>query len=442
MSVQTDGGGVRAGVVDALAAARVLTAHAATVVNSAFEDEAEVADHEPRLLIPRELTPLPLVERALPVLDLFPGIVGRRHRLYKVALLRELQGLGSGRWKIRQVQEAIRWLEGPFVAELVRDLRDAGVLHQDERGYYRLTPESRLITAIIGTLTVPDVGPRWLIRRLNAVIELALAGEGGTEAAKDAFRSAVSALRLDRDDLRELHRDGSDTALLEAARLAEEHAADMDDLLMRHHDFVEQHASDPALSALEQEALDLIARITRLTGETIGLLSGRAEELLRSTGFDRDDIRDFVRETEPPALAALLAGSVPLPPFVPFLHTELGFELLLEKLGQKRPTPPPMPAPRKLARRRPPKRRDPISELEGELGTLTSTTSVADVVVRESWAQAVQRENALVSVYDRRRRKLPLVEFTRQVEDVRRGGVRRISRTLLHPGQDERGDGP
>ena len=76
-----------------------------------------------------------MVEQALPVLELFPGIVGRRHRLYKVALLRELQGLGSGRWKIRQIQEATRWLEGPFVAELVRDLRDAGVLGQDERGY-------------------------------------------------------------------------------------------------------------------------------------------------------------------------------------------------------------------------------------------------------------------------------------------------------------------
>lgn len=268
--------------------------------------------------MPRELTPLPLVAKALPVLELFPGIVGRRHRLYKVALLQELQGLGSGRWKIRQIQEATRWLERPFVAELVRDLRDAGILERDERGYYRLTPEARLVTAIIGALTVPDVGPRWLIRRLNAVIELALAGEGGADAAKDAFRSAVSTLRLDRDDLLELHRDGSEAALLEAARLAQEHAADMEDLLERHHDFVRQNVGDSTFFALEQEALDLIARITRLTGETVELLSGRAEEVLGSAGLDRDDIREFVRETEPHALAALLAGAMPLPPFVPF----------------------------------------------------------------------------------------------------------------------------
>lgn len=395
--------------------------------------EAGAQESEPRLLVPRELTPLPLVEQALPVLELFPGIVGRRHRLYKVALLRELQGLGSGRWKIRQIQEATRWLEGPFVAELVRDLRDVGVLGQDERGYYRLTPESRLITAIIGALTVPDVGPRWLIRRLNAVIDLALAGEGGSNAAKDAFRSAVSALRLDRDDLLDLHRDGSETALLEAARLAEEHAADMDELLTRHQDFVHEHAADPAFFALEQEALDLIARITRLTTETVALLSGRAEELLRSTGFDRDDIRDFVHETEPSALAALLGGGVPLPPFVPFLHSELGFELFLEKLGQERPQPPPMPSPRKLTRRAPPPRLDPIAELEGELDGLVATTSVAELVVREGWEQAVERENALVCAYDRRRRKLPQLEFTGQVEEVHRGDVRRISRTLLHP---------
>src|SRR5579884_1235712 len=58
--------------------------------------DTAVEEVEPRLLVPRELTPLPLVEQALPVLELFPGIVGRRHRLYKVALLRELQGLASG----------------------------------------------------------------------------------------------------------------------------------------------------------------------------------------------------------------------------------------------------------------------------------------------------------------------------------------------------------
>ena len=402
----------------------------------ALADATTAPEEEPHLLVPRELTPLPLVEQALPVLELFPGIVGRRHRLYKVALLRELQGLGSGRWKIRQIQEATRWLEGPFVAELVRDLRDAGVLGQDDRGYYRLTPESRLITAIIGALTVPDVGPRWLIRRLNAVIDLALAGEDGTDAAKDAFRSAVSALRLDRDDLLELHRDGSETALLEAARRAEEHAADMDELLKRHQDFVHEHATDPTFFALEQEALDLIARIARLTTETVALLSGRAEELLRSTGFDRDDIRDFVRETKPPALAALLAGGAPFPPFVPFLHSELGFELFLEKLGQERPQPPPMPAPRKLTRRAPPPRLDPIAQLESDLVSLTETTSVAGVVVRERWEQAVGRENALVCAYDRRRRTLPQREFTGEVEDVRRGGVRRISRTLLHPASE------
>lgn len=414
-----------------------LRARTVTSVSGQAE-ETGISDEEPRLLVPRELTPLPLVEQALPVLELFPGIVGRRHRLYKVALLRELQGLGSGRWKIRQIQEAIRWLERPFVAELVRDLRDAGVLGQDERGYYRLTPESRLITAIIGALTVPDVGPRWLIRRLNAVIELALAGEGGSDAAKDAFRSAVSALRLDRDDLLELHRDGSETALLEAARLAEEHAADMDELLTRHRDFVQEHAAEPAFFALEQEALDLIARITRLTSETIALLSGRAEELLRSTGVDRDDIREFVRESEPPLLAGLLADWMPLPPFVPFLHSELGFELFLEKLGQERPVPPPMPPPRTLARRAPPQRLDPIAELEGELAALTAPASVAELVVRERWQQAVQRENALVCAYDRRRRELPQLEFTGELEDVRRGGVRRISRTLLHPGRRER----
>lgn len=96
-----------------------------------------------------------------------------------------------------------------------------------------------------------------------------------------------------------------------------------------------------------------------------------------------------------------------------------------------------MPPPRKLERRERPRRVDPVGELEGELAGLTATTSLAEFVVRERWEDAVRRENVLVCAYDRRRIELPRIEYTGAVDEIRRGGVRRISRTLLHPEREE-----
>jgi hypothetical protein len=90
-----------------------------------YEDEDYV---EPRLLVPENRTPLPDVDRAMPLLSLFPAVIGRRRGRYKVALLKTLQTDGAGRWKIRNIQDAVFWLEPVVVAELVRELRDSGVL--------------------------------------------------------------------------------------------------------------------------------------------------------------------------------------------------------------------------------------------------------------------------------------------------------------------------
>jgi hypothetical protein len=46
---------------------------------------ATVEAWHPVVLLPEELTPLPRVDRALPVLTLFAGLLGRRHERYKIA---------------------------------------------------------------------------------------------------------------------------------------------------------------------------------------------------------------------------------------------------------------------------------------------------------------------------------------------------------------------
>jgi len=70
--------------------------HQAPAANElTIEEEEEPA--EPRLLVPIERTPLPEVDRAMPVLSLFPAVVGRRYGRYKVGVLKTLQMDGAGR---------------------------------------------------------------------------------------------------------------------------------------------------------------------------------------------------------------------------------------------------------------------------------------------------------------------------------------------------------
>src|ERR1051325_5125135 len=84
----------------------------------------ETPEHwEPRLAVPESLSPLPAVDRALPVLSLFAALLGRRHERFKVAILGQIAREPRARWKIREIQEAVAWLEPSSVTRLVADLR-------------------------------------------------------------------------------------------------------------------------------------------------------------------------------------------------------------------------------------------------------------------------------------------------------------------------------
>ena len=215
--------------------------------------------------------------------------------------------------------------------------------------------------------------------------------------------------------------------------MAEEHAADMDELLTRHQDFVHEHAADPVFFALEQEALDLIARITRLTtGDrraplrprrgtpALKRLRPRRHPRLRTRNGTIDTRRAPRRRSPVASVRALPAQRTrlrALPREARAGAATASSDAVAEEAD----------APRTAAAARPSRR------TRRRTHGLLATTSLAELVVREGWEQAVERENALVCAYDRRRRNLPQLEFSSQVEEVRRGGVRRISHTLLHP---------
>lgn len=190
---------------------------------------------EPVLRVPEELTPLPAVDAAMPLLELFSAVVGRKRARYKVALLKTLQADGSGRWKIRRLQEIVHWLEPASVTDVVAELRTVEVLaYEPVTGLYRLTPGARVVTALLDAMTIPEVHPRSLIKFLNKAMALAQVGGAGDDVVLRQFQSAIAVLRLDWEDLTRLIDDFSDAALLEAAELVRVHVDDMRDLLDEH----------------------------------------------------------------------------------------------------------------------------------------------------------------------------------------------------------------
>jgi len=75
---------------------------------------------------------------------------------------------GSWRWRIGRLQEIVHWLEPHSVTEIVAELKEVGVLGYDPvTRYYRLGAEGRLVAAIIGAVTVPQVERRRLIKAIT-----------------------------------------------------------------------------------------------------------------------------------------------------------------------------------------------------------------------------------------------------------------------------------
>lgn len=395
---------------------------------------------EPELRVPEERTPLAQVDRALPVLRLFSAIVGRGERgRYRVAVLKTLAGAGAGRWKIRQLQEAIWWLEPSSVSDLVAELNDSGVLAYNQHlRVYALPPETRVAVAIIDALTFPEATPQRLVQWLSAAIELA--SQSDPDAAVNSFAQAVAILRADVAELRQLMEDGAIESLLEAAEKFDFDADDMDTLLQRHEALRLERGNDPAFRALEADAFALAAQLHQTHADVVSMLTGRANELmLGGARVDRGEIRDFVKEAAPSQLAAILHGLAQPPPFLPWLPVAAAFDQLLVKASLERPAPPELPQPEPLVEQPLTVAADATERMVAELLGLDTETTLQALTVRGDWEESVARHTALLDAYvrDEGSQGLPELAFAGIVDAPSAGPVARLSRASVRPRRPE-----
>lgn len=418
------------------AALRLVSATARTAAEPAPAVEPDDGPGtEPVLRVPEAQTPLPEVDQALPLLGMFADVVGRRRARYKIALLKTLQGDSAGRWKIRRLQEVVHWLEPSSVTELIADLKVAGVIVQEPiSGVYRLTPSARIVTALLDAMTVPEVNPRVLIKALNKAMAFTLATGAGEDAVLRQFRSAVAVLRTDWEDLKRLIDEYSDGALLEAAELVRLHVDDMRELLDDHGEFIATQREHARFLEVDQEALDLVARLGTLSADVIAAISGRADDRMRAgLRVDRSDVREYLTETGADDLALLVAGLARPSPFVVALDTAAVFDALMDSAARVRSRPPKMPAPVALRREPPERRPDATRLIHGELTALSEPTTVADFTVRDTWATSVGRHGSMIDAYSRFA-DLPELTHEPGVDEPRRGEVWRVSKTTVEGG--------
>ena len=401
----------------------------------------------PRLVRPVELTPLPDAERALPVLGLFGALLGRRNESYKVALLSTLAQQPRGRWRIRDIQKVLDWLEPASTTRLVGDLRRAELLlHDRAQDSYRLSQEARVVAAVCGALTVPEISNARIIKVLSSAMALARATGASEDAILAPFLSAIAILDADRDQLRQLIDDRSEKALLEAAELAQVHVADMQQLLDEQAEVFTPFGADPAFLAHDQLAHTLVAQVGRLAAELVAALSERADELMRGgLRFDRRDLRDLVEHLDRDELGGIAVGAA-LPPAVPPVDPVAAFAALDTYLARadRVPAEPPAPQPPVIITR-PPWTPDLVDHAAAALAMLAAAGGglLSGWVVGGSWSAAVGRHSAAVEAWSRHgpagdATLAAVLEPHTDLERVFRDGVGLLSRTLIapHPQED------
>jgi hypothetical protein len=386
----------------------------------------------PVLRVPESLTPLPAVDAAMPLLAHFAAVVGRKRARYKIALLKTLQSDGAGRWKIRRLQEIVHWLEPSSVTDVVAELKTAAVLSYEQATcYYRLTPNARVVTALLDAMTIPEVQPRSLVRFLNKAMALAQAGGAGDDVVLRQFQSAIAVLQGDWADLTRLLDDHSDSALLEAAELVRVHVDDMRELLDEHQTFFAAHREHSDFLDADQEALDLVAKLGTMSAEVIQAVSGRADERMKAgPRVDRTDIRDFLAAHEVDDLAPLVADLVAPAPFIVAITPAAVFDALAEASERVASSAPAMPAPIALTRQPPETAPDPAEAMRGELLELDEPTTVVELTVRKTWRESIARHSALLDAYSRWD-ELPRLSHEADCEELEESEVWRVSRTTV-----------
>jgi hypothetical protein len=387
------------------------------------------------LRVPEERTALPDVDRAMPVLETIAAAVQRKRGRFNVAALKSLQESGTGRWKIKEIHDALDWLEPQSVTDVVAGLRTSGILRYDNLGNrYSMPPEVRAASAVMDALTA-GIDPRRMIRFINKAMALALAAGAGDDVVLSQFRSAVAVLRSDLDELRGLLDDYSDSALREAADVIAFHVEDMRELLNEHEALLFRNRADPELLRTEKDALGLVASLGDVCARVVGSVAGRADERMRSRSLvDRADLRDFLAGATRDELAALADGCCVLSPRVPWLPADELLAALEEASAHRTTPPPPLPAPGPLERETPMPQPSATELMLDELAGLPAPVALRNLVVRDTWGRAVERNTALIDAHSRLTDDdRPRFEDAGDWETVEDGGVWKISIATVRP---------
>lgn len=412
-------------------------------LNGAPEQGDGLDGWTPTLTSPEVLTPLPMVDQALPIISMFAGLVGRgRLARYRIAILRELATQPRSKLAMRAIHESIAWMESSSVTRLVQDLRGVNLLTYDSRNdVYQLSREARVVAAVCGALTASDVDYGRIIKVLAATMRLADAMNAPSEVAYSTFLSAIAVLEFDYEELQRLHADYSEESLLEAATMAGTHVEDMRALLDEQADMFARFHGDINFLDHDHRAHDLIASIGHLADEVVTQLSKRAGLRLRGAmRVDRKDLRGVLEQATVDELADLVAHSARAPMFLSSVNTVAAFTALNNYLDRtpQRPSPPPQPINLPLYAPVTTERDSIDLAVEALQQLALDRAPLSDWVANHSWEGALLRNVQAVEAWSRHG---PAGDGTLGVQlDARsdlkhlgRGGVGWMSTTLVSP---------
>jgi predicted transcriptional regulator len=397
----------------------------------------------PALTSPEALTPLPLVDQALPIIGMIAGLVGHgKLARYRVAILRELATQPRSRLSIRAIHDSIAWMEPSSVTRLVQHLRDADLLTYNSRNdYYQLSREARVVAAICGALTTSDVDFGRIIKVLAATMRLADAMNAPSQVAYSTFLSAIAVLEFDYEELQRLLDDFSEESLREAAKMAGGHVEDMRSLLEEQADMFARFHGDVDFLEHDHRAHDMIASVGHLADEVVNQLSKRAAMRLRGAmRIDRQDLRNVLQEASVEDLADLVVDSARAPIFLSAVNTVAAFTALDDYLDRTRQRPLPLPQPTTLPVHPPADQDvDPIAAAVAALQQLAEVHApLSDWVVSRSWVGALLRNVHAVEAWARHGPggdgSLSIVlEARTNLDNLGRGEVGWISHTSVRP---------
>lgn len=397
----------------------------------------------PELARPIELTPLPEIERAMPVLGIFRGLLGRRHVPHKVGIIRDLASQTGTRWRMREITQRVDWLKPASVNRLVHELAQGNaVLHYDPaRATYRLTGEARVVASFCRALTVSEIKHNRLIKILTAAIRTAQAVGAPDEAVFQPFLDAIAVIEEDYEELRQLITDMSEDALRLAVLAAREHHEDMGDLLDHQDDFFARFQTDMRFLDMVDRAHRALAALGTLSSEVYIALFEQTDEILRrGLTFDRQDIRDMVRSLSITAVADLLPQEMTLPAMLVPADTEAFFAALADYLGRPEVTQGlPEPTVIEVIPPMAPQKNDFwIAARELEHLAAAGPVLASNWIAAEDWPTAVKRMGATVGAWGRYGPtgtgdlKVVLVPGA-HVEEVTAPGAARMSDLRIQP---------